>query len=96
MARRRPSCRVSCVQTVPRALAVLVRTSIAEDLVPVLLVVLQAEMGDLRVIDVVGVSVLRDQAEALVQCTVPVEGTVIRAITGEARAVPTTTSFDRD
>ena len=74
----------------------LVRTSIAGDLVLVLLVVLQAETGVLTAIDVVGVSVLRDQAEPPVQCIAPVEGTVIRAITGAARAVPTTTSFDRD
>jgi len=44
----------------------------------------------------VEVSVLRDQAEALVQYTVPAEGTVTRAITEEARAAPTITSFDRD
>jgi len=66
------------------------------DLVLVLLVVLQAETGALRATDVAEVSVLRNQAEALVQCTVPAEGTVIHAITGEARAVPITTSFDRD
>jgi hypothetical protein len=66
-----------------------------EDLVLVLLVVLQAETGTPRVTDMVEVSVLRDQAEALVQCTVPAEGTVIRAITGAAKVVPTTTSFDR-
>src|SRR5450830_1584295 len=96
MARRRPSCRVSSVRTVPRAPAVLVRTSIVGDLALVLLVVLQAERGVLRATDVVEVSVLRDQAEALVQYTVPAEGTVTRAITGEARAAPTTTSFDRD
>jgi len=81
---------------VPKAPAVLVRTSIVGDLVLVLLVVLQAEMGAPRVTDVVEVSVPRDQAEAPAQCTVPVEDTVILAITGAARAVPTTTSFDRD
>ncbi|MCX6086231.1 MAG: hypothetical protein NTW63_00535, partial [Caldiserica bacterium] len=72
------------------------RTSIVGDLAPVLLVVLQAEMGVLRATSVVEVSVPRDQVEAPVQCTAPVVGTVIRAITGAARAVPTTTSVGRD
>jgi hypothetical protein len=70
--------------------------SIVGDLVLVLLVVLQAETDVLRVTDVAGVSVLRDQAAAPVLCIVPAVGTVIRAITGAARAVPTTTSFDLD
>lgn len=59
-----------------------------------LLVVLQAEMDILKAIDVVAVSVLRDQAEALVQYTVPAVGTVIRATTGAARVVLITISFE--
>lgn len=75
----------------------LVRTSIGGDLVLVPLVVLQAEMGILKAIDVAAVvSVLRDQAEALVQYTVPAVGTVILATTGAVRVVLITTSFERD
>jgi hypothetical protein len=74
---------------------VLVRMSIAQGLVLVLLVVLRAEPGVLRATSAGGVSVLRDQVEVPVQCTAPVAGTVIRVITGAARAVPTTISVGR-